>query len=187
MKPDDVQRFIIAAAALASIGCDHTNHVLTSPTPTVAPPVAAEPAGPLDGVYRLTFTSAPSCQLPDDAVRRTYTATIRTAGGRAVATLTGAQFWTDTYCGVMNSFDVYVFGNTVSFSNYAGDCGIIEQLSNTRYLKLWGSAKANVTDPISAPFDALVAVIIPDGSNGSTPIATCTASDHQLVFERRAP
>jgi hypothetical protein len=185
----DVQLFIttITAAALTNTGCDNMNHVPTLPTLTAPPIVAPAPPAAIDGVYRLTFTSAPSCQLPDDAMRRTYTATIRTAGDRTVATLTGAQFWTDGYCGLMNSFHVYVSGNTVSFSDYGGDCGIIEQLSSTRYLKLWGTAKAVVAEPISAAFDAIVRVTTPDGSNGSYPIATCTASDHQLVFERTAP
>src|SRR5215471_3352471 len=38
------------------------------------------PPSVIGNVYRLTFTAAPSCQLPDDARRRTYTATI-TSGG----------------------------------------------------------------------------------------------------------
>jgi len=189
MKREDVQRFIatVATAALTSTGCDNTNHISTLPTPTAPPPIVAPPAGPIDGVYRLTFTAAPSCQLPDDAMRRMYTATITTFGGATVATLTGAQFWLDGYCGLMNSSDVYVSGNTVTFSDYAGDCGIIEQLSSTRYLKLWGTAKATVGDPLSAAFDASVRVTTPDGSNEAKPIATCTASDHHLVFERTAP
>lgn len=193
MKRENVPLLIVvvAAASLTSPGCDPTNRTPTLPTSTappmvVAPPLVAPP-GPIDGIYRLTFTSAPSCQLPDDAMRRVYTATIRTVGVRAVATLTGAQFWTDGYCGLMNSFDVYVSGNSVLFSDYGGDCGIIEQLSNTRSLKLWGTANAAVGDPISAAFDALVSVTTPDGSNESKAIATCEKSDHRLVFERMAP
>jgi hypothetical protein len=101
--------------------------------------------------------------------------------------VTDATFWTDGYCGLMDSFDVYVSGRTVLFSNYGGDCGVIEQLSDTRFLKLWGSAKATVGDPISAAFNGIVSVITPDGSNASTAIATCGGSDHALVFERMAP
>jgi hypothetical protein len=120
-------------------------------------------------------------------MRRTYTATIKTTGDRADATLTDAQFWTDGYCGLMNSFDVHVSGNAVVLSNYAGDCGIIERLSTNRYLKLWGTATATVADTMSAAFDADVRVNTPDGSNESQPVATCLASDHQLVFERMTP
>jgi len=91
MKREDIQRLIatIAAAALTSTGCDNRNHIPTLPTPTAPPPIVAPPAaaaGPIDGVYRLTFTAAPSCQLPDDVMRRMDTATITTFGGATVAT-----------------------------------------------------------------------------------------------------
>jgi hypothetical protein len=128
MTRKPVQRFITAvvAAALASIGCDNTNPPPPRPTPapplTVFPPSPPSPPSPpaaaIDGVYRLTFTAAPSCQLPDDAMRRTYTATIKTTGDRADATLTDAQFWTDGYCGLMNNFDVHVSGTAASSSGY---------------------------------------------------------------------
>ena len=189
MKQQPLSRFTFRSLGLAVTvmltggfwGCSRSS---TSPAPIASGPTVIPPASSaIDGVYRLTFTAAPSCQLPDDAMRRTYTATIKTAK----ATLTGAQFWRDGYCGLMNSFDVYVAGNTVMFSDYAGDCGIIEQLSNMRYLKMWGTAKATAAAPISAAFDATVAVTAPDGSNESKPIAACAASDHQLVFERMAP
>jgi hypothetical protein len=136
----------------------------------------------IGGVYRLTFTAAASCQLPDDARHRTYTATIN----GATVTLADAQFWTDGYCGSMNTFDVHVQGNRVFLGDWAGDCGIIEKLASMRYLKLWGTAEGIVTDPISAVFGGSVRVVTPDGSNESTSIATCTAPDHQLVFERMA-
>jgi hypothetical protein len=83
----------------------------------------------------------------------------------------------------MNSFDAFVYGNSVSLADWGGDCGIIEQLGNMRFLKLWGGAEAIVvTDPIPGAFSAYVSV----GSDPDTktPIATCTASDHQLMFER---
>ena len=140
-------------------------------------------APPVTGVYRLTFTASPSCQLPDEARRRVYTTTINQGiGGVALA---GAQFYTDGYCGVMNSFDALVHGNTVILSvDGAGDCGIAEQLANTRYLELWGRAEVTLTDPIaSAAYDGTVSVVTSPGHD-SHPIATCTASDHQLLFER---
>jgi hypothetical protein len=145
---------------------------------------------PNGDVYRLTFTAAVSCQLPDDARQRTYTATtnqhLNQVGVRATVTLTDAQFWTDGYCGPMNTFDAYVRGNTVSFDDWGGDCGIIEKLASMRYLKLWGTAEGILTDTISAAFNGSVRVVTPDGSNEATPIATCTAPDHHLLFERMA-
>jgi len=144
------------------------------------------PPSVVGNVYRLTFTPSPSCQLPDAAKRRTYTATITSGGfdNRAIVTLTGAQFWTGSYCGPMNSFDALVHGSTVSLSNYGGDCGVIEQLGNTQYLSLWGGAEAVLTDSIStAAFVGNVAVFT-SPNDMSPPNATCDAADHQLVFER---
>jgi len=146
------------------------------------------PPSVIGEVYRLTFTAAPSCQLPDDARRRTYTATISSGGfdNRAIVTLSGAQFYTDSYCGPMNSFDALVHGRTVSLSNYAGDCGVIEELANMRHLSLWGGAEATLTDSTStAAFVGTVAVVT-SPTDPSPPDATCDASDHRLVFERIA-
>jgi hypothetical protein len=81
----------------------------------------------------------------------------------------------------MNTFDGDVQGDRVSLSDWGGDCGIEEQLTSTRYLKLWGTAQGLLTEPI--PFNGFVGVITPDGSNASKQIAGCTAPDHQLVFE----
>jgi hypothetical protein len=151
----------------------HVNLVLTS-SPSV-----------IGDVYRLTFTPSPSCQLPDDARRRTYTATINLFNNRAIVTLTGAQFWSGGYCDAMNSFDALVHGSTVSLSNYGGDCGVLEELANTRYLFFTGTADVTLTDSIStAAFVGTVAVVTsPEDTTRPIPTA-CTASDHQLVFER---
>jgi hypothetical protein len=46
-----------------------TQHVNVGLTPIL-------PYASPDGVYSLTFTASPSCNLPDDAVKRTYTGTI---------------------------------------------------------------------------------------------------------------
>jgi hypothetical protein len=140
------------------------------------------------GVYRLTFTFASSCQLPDDARRRTYTATIKQEGGgnRAVVTLTDAQFWTSGYCRVMNSFDAVVHGHTLSLSDYGGDCGVVEQLAAVRYLMVEGTGEAMLTDPIQpVPFSGTV-MVVTSPTNTADPIAQCNAPDHQVLFERIA-
>jgi hypothetical protein len=61
-----------------------TEHVNLELTPGV--PYAA-----IDGVYRLTFTSAASCRLPDEPRHHTYTATFDQVGAHATVTLTDAQ------------------------------------------------------------------------------------------------
>ena len=159
---------------------EHVNLVLT----TGVPPADVE------GTYRVTFTAAPSCQLPDDAMRRTYIAAIKQTGHRAIVTLSGAQFYGGDYCGAMNSADAEVHSNTVSLSNYAGDCGIVELLSEKRFFSLWGTAELVVTESgLAGPFAGLVRIAPgpPDGSPASTPTASCEAPDHQLVFERTLP
>ena len=59
-------------------------------TVTAAGPIL--PYASLDGVYSLTFTASPSCNLPDDAVKRTYTATIAQTDAALTIVLSGARF-----------------------------------------------------------------------------------------------
>jgi hypothetical protein len=94
--------------------------------------------------------------------------------------LTDAQFYTDAYCGQMNRFDARLPENMLLLDDYAGDCGIIELLPDSRFLKLWGDTKATVADGrITGLFNGLVSI----GSDLSNPTASCTATDHRLVFE----
>jgi hypothetical protein len=163
-----------------------TKSVSSSNAPLTFVLIPNVPSAAISGVYRLTFTAAASCDLPDDARRRTYTATIDQVGAKATVRLSDAQFFNDSYCGLMNSFEAFVYGNTVSLGNWGGECGIIEQLANMRYLKLWGGAEAIiVTESIPGAFSASVSVV--SSPDAKTPIATCTASDHQLMFERLDP
>jgi len=140
----------------------------------------------IGGTYRLTFDASPSCDLPEEARHRTYTATIDQRGASVTVTLADAPFYTGGYCGRMNSFDGYIRGNALTLSDYGGDCGIVELLTNTRFLTLWGGAEATVTDRITGMFNGEVTIASgpPDGSNQSRPTAICRATDHRLVFER---
>lgn len=52
------------------------------------------PYASLSGVYSLTFTASPSCNLPDDAVKRTYTTTIAQTDAALTIVLSGARFGT---------------------------------------------------------------------------------------------
>jgi len=166
-------------AATRNVSTD-TEHVNLEIEYDAAPAVA--------GAYRMTFTLAPSCQLPDDARRRTYTATISQEGGgnRAVVTLTGAQFWTSGYCRVMNSFDAVVHGHTLSLSDYGGDCGVVEQLATMRYLMVEGTGEAILTDPIQPATFSGTVMVVTSPTDTSDPIAQCNAPDHQVLFERIA-
>jgi hypothetical protein len=138
------------------------------------------------GVYRLTFDASPSCDLPEEAKHRTYTATISQSGATATVFLSDAQFYMDGYCGEMNRSDARVQGKNLFLSDYAGDCGIVELLPNSRFLTFWGGAEATVADRITGVFKGSVSIAAgpPDGSDSSKPTAICTAMDHRLVFER---
>jgi hypothetical protein len=162
-----------------------TEHVNVVLTPTV-------PYASLGGVYSLTFTVSPSCNLPDDAMKRTYMATIAQTDASLIIVLSGAQFLSSGQL-TWNRFRGRVLGNAVSFTLYATYYGLTygggvveEQLANNRYLEFSGTAEAIVTDAgMSAVFAGAVSVNTGDG-NGSKPIAVCTASDHRLIFIRPA-
>jgi hypothetical protein len=147
--------------------------------------VPSVPYASLGGVYSLTFTASPSCDLPDDAVKRTYTATITQADAALTIVLSGARFGTSGV--TMNQFSGRVLGTTVSFtlsdSFYYGPA-VVEQLADNRYLSFSGTAEATATDAgMSAVFAGVVRVTN-QVNGGSTPIAVCTASDHRLIFTR---
>jgi carboxypeptidase family protein/Big-like domain-containing protein len=161
-----------------------TEHVNVELAPTV-------PYASLGGVYSLTFTASPSCTLPDDAVTRTYTATIDQRGAPLTIFLSDARFLTSGQV-TSNQFFGRVLGNVVSFTlltyycpDYVG-C-VTEKLADTRYLSLTGTAKAVATvSGMSAVFAGAVSVTnSPDGRE-SQPIAACSASDHHLIFTRNA-
>src|SRR5207247_1389348 len=104
----------------------------------------AAPLASVDGVYRLVFKAADTCQLPDDAVSRTYTATIKQVSARLTVTLSDAEF--GTYFGqTWNAFSGRVQANAVTFTLNAGydalyNGGVAERLSDARYLLLTGTA-----------------------------------------------
>jgi hypothetical protein len=150
----------------------------------------AVPYAAVGGVYRLVFTSSDSCHLPEEAVSRTYTATIDQAGARLTVRLSDAQF--GTYFGATwNTFYGRVFGNTVSFTLNAGydalyDGGVAEKLADTRYLMLAGTADADVTGSTMSARLAGTVSILTSPNNIWGPSLTCAASDHHLTFTRTA-
>ena len=162
----------------------NTEHVNVELTPSA-------PYASLGGIYSLTFTASPSCNLPDDAVKRTYTATIDQRSASMTIFLSDARFFASGQL-TWNRFSGRVFGNALSFTLndtyycfYDGGC-VVEQLADNRYLSLAGTARAIVTTlaEISAVFAG--AVRVSGAGNGSNQIATCAAPDHQLTFTRTA-
>jgi hypothetical protein len=157
-----------------------TQHVNVGLTPIL-------PYASLGGVYSLTFTASPSCNLPDDAVKRTYTATIAQTDAALTIVLSGARFGNS---GQLNRFSGRVLGNAVSFTLYHDlyyGADLVEALADSRYLTLGGTADAIATvSGMSAVFAGVVIVTSSPQGYGSNPIAACTASDHRLIFTRPA-
>jgi hypothetical protein len=146
------------------------------------------PYASIGGIYRLKFTASGTCQLPDDAVSREYTATINqvSPGAMLTVTLSDAEFGT-YFNQRWNSFTGRVLGNTVTFTlNDGYDAlyygGVAEKLGDARYLMLTGTANATVTGPsISARLAGSVR-LISSPSDIWGPSIACAAPDHQLGF-----
>jgi hypothetical protein len=188
--------FFIRFAALyvmvsIAAGCGDTGRTPMPTVPSSAPtPTSSAPDPHVGDVYRLTFDASPSCQLPEEARHRTYTATIGPWAERTFperVTLTDAQFYVDGYCGEMNSFDARFQGDTLFLSDYGGDCGVVELLPNQRFLDLWGEGELTGRDHMTGVFNGSVRVAPGPpiyGSTTSTPTASCSATDHTLTLER---
>jgi hypothetical protein len=161
-----------------------TEHVNVVLTPSV-------PYASLGGVYSLTFTASPTCNLPDDVVNRTYTATIDQRGAPLTIFLSDARFFTSLQL-TRNQFSGRVLGHAVSFTldddfYYSGVPSLVEVLGDNRYLLLTGRAEAIAAESgMPAVFAGAVSVTNSPEDPGSQPIATCTASDHHLIFTRPA-
>jgi hypothetical protein len=168
-------------------GCD----IRRTPMPTVPSsalvPSSSAPHPHVGDVYRLTFDASPSCELPEEARHRTYTATIAPWSEERFplrVILADAQFY-GGYCDGA-SFDARVEGNTLFLSDYGGDCGIVEVLPNQRFLYLMGEGEVTGNDAMTGVFNGFVSIAPgpPNGSASSKPTASCTASDHTLTLER---
>jgi hypothetical protein len=136
--------------------------------------------GTIIGVYTLVFTASPSCALPPDARRRTYTAQIeegRNVGYSEdlVVMLNGANFEWDE-AGFTGARD----GAAVRFQitdEYEARLVVVELLGGMR-MSYRGTATGVVSDKtIIATFDGRVRL-----SGGAA--AECTAPDHRLEFTR---
>jgi len=136
--------------------------------------------GTIVGVYTLVFTASPSCTLPPEAARRTYTAQVeegRNVGflEDLVVMLNGANFEWDE-AGFTGARD----GAAVRFEitdAYEARLDVIEIIGTIR-LGYRGTATGVVSDrAIVATFDGSVRL-----TGGQA--AECSAADHRLEFTR---
>jgi hypothetical protein len=147
------------------------------------------PYADLHGSWNLTFTASSSCQLPDEAMTRRYTAAIDQDNARLTIRLSDAQFGS-----VRSSPENWIFGrvagNNVTLTLaktgddgcfYYGAC-LVELLADSTYLTLDGSAAGSLKGSVLAT--VLAGAINLIKATGGPPIATCTAADHHLTFTR---
>jgi hypothetical protein len=144
------------------------------------------------GNYRLTFNASKSCQLPPEAMSRTYTAAITQTRAGISVVLTGATFWKAPGDIAWNTIYVELHPDSVTFKVFDIDFafyeggGIAEQFADNEYLAFYGTGQAPALAPsFTAMFAGTVSIVAPPlVSDTFGVIATCAAPDHQLVFRR---
>ena len=147
------------------------------------------------GTYRATFTASKSCtQLPDDAKSRTYTATLVQDGARLDVSLNGPGLnggksptevkFSGRVADTTLTFDVYG-GYYYYYGFYFGTNVLLDQLSSTRYLDLFGRGTGTIADSsISGTLaGSFVFIDAPSGLNQRDMRTTaCAQADHQFSF-----
>ena len=177
---------------LAATGCG-SGDKLTTPTAIHTRPTPSEIVTPLatplmantGTEYRFSVTASPSCHLPVEIMRRTYTARISAMerGNLIWVAVTGADF--------MLGFDGFVGtqdGDTLSLDMaYDFGNGLVEMIDKTRPLLYDGTARATVRGRrIDGAYAGRMALY-----GGSTMFRIfepapfdCRANDHRIEFER---
>jgi hypothetical protein len=145
------------------------------------------PYADLRGSWHLTFSASSTCQLPDEAMTRRYTASIEQDNAGLTVRLSDAQFGSDR-----SNLENWIFGRvsgnhvtlTMGGDNdacfYYGEC-LVEELADGRVLTLNGSAVGSVNRGV------LAATLAGAVGLSATPPGTqsvCTAADHHLTFTR---
>lgn len=175
---------VVAVAALTAVAAEETGCRRGSPAAPTADLVA--------GLYAVTFTASKSCQLPSEAMSRTYSATITPTSGGLTAVLSGAQFWTGFHGIVWNTMFLELHGdsvilkvNDIDYAFYYG-AGIAEQLTDSEVLVFYGTGEAPaLASSFTVTFAGTVSLATPPLiSDTHGLVATCAAPDHQLVFTR---
>jgi hypothetical protein len=140
------------------------------------------PYADLHGSWKVTFSTSPSCQLPQDVMTRTYTAAVQQNNARLTINFSGATF--DPGPPVENWMFGRVYGNTVNVDVgsvddscfYYHQC-FAELLADGRRFTLSGTA-AGSTD------GSALSLLFAGAVTLAPPNVTCTAADHHLSFTR---
>ena len=139
------------------------------------------------GNYRVTLTISSACaSIPAEHKTRTYTAAIEQSSARVRVQLRDANFGANSRGEAKNVFEGKVIGNTVTFewgtgSNYYyyyDDLAILEVLSSTQTLGIWGRMEAQVAPTISG--NLVGGFFLREGNRTSR----CSDSNNTVVFTR---
>jgi hypothetical protein len=204
---DDAGRFSIPGTFSGAIAVTASKDGFVSSTKTFSQYVrhvfSLEPAtqsADVTGVYTLTLTADSSCRsVPEQARRRTYTATI-VPGGRSgyfLAKLSDARFFLPCSPGQRPDTCAPQFGIGL-VDGYAGSyVGVVEQLSDTTYLIASARAEGTfgptgMTVPLSGSLEYCPAEpflidqgtwACPSSANGANVL--CDSVSHQFSLVKR--
>ena len=142
------------------------------------------------GRYSLTITAAPECQatLPEDAWKRTYTATVTlTSNPRYLQVrVEGVNpMFANTFYGILG--ETAVSSTLVDFDTYYGTPDIAEVLAPMRYFIPSGSLQLPRTEGglfEAGRLDGKLEVRSGPDPRRSTLIASCGSTNHRFAFAR---
>jgi hypothetical protein len=142
---------LISGAVLALASCDKTP-IRPSPLPTAEPPRVIPAPGPQSGTvktYTLTLTSrdtaAPCSRVPEALRRRVYMADVQQTGVDLKVVLTGADFMSNTFYGVIKSDDEISFTIRPAQPWDYDAFDVVERLSDGTLLIVSGVITAKTT------------------------------------------
>lgn len=182
MLPRTIPATLLLTMAIA---CGSGDVSPSQPSPS-APSVSSVSPRPQEaipgllGTYALTFTAAPGCSLPPEALTLTFAKAYvfeRTPGSIKVELYTNYACW-----GCSPGFTGTRQGDSLSFVLVGADpeVGVVELVGN-RYVRYDGTATVTMGDKtISGLFNGRISVV---NSGNFDLLAECSAAEHRMEFK----
>lgn len=183
---------VTAILLLGAAACGGKDTLPTQPTPMPragADPAPPAPATDIVGDYQLTFTASPSCSLPTQFMKRTYSANIRawTNYPSVAVDVSGGTFFQDWAVGFGGTRD----GDTLHFTIVGMGNDSFDDLFNYHLAELvdgtkWptydGTAVATIRgNNVTGAFDGRISLL--DQTTRAI-LAECRATVHKIDFVR---
>ena len=143
----------------------------------------SSPVPAVSGTYRVTMQAAAGCQLPQEAMTRSYTAAVMQTNAQINVSLGGAQFDHGSA-----GFTGRALGNSITFTindDYYYGFDVLEKVSDSMYLAFFGTvtgafSNGTITGSLNGTVETFAGS--PYFAATSKPTATCTSGAHQLIF-----